>query len=133
MPAFLNKARNNVKTAAILINNGLPKNSAHPAYYSVFLLMKYVLAHFYSTSYDHQAEITKNTNSHKVISSKVLIFLKNEDPKNGNMYFEWYNKLKMIRRKADYKPVEIKNEILDHNFADAKVFFDAIMKHYKIV
>lgn len=132
MPAFLNKAKKNISTAEVLINNGLPMTSAHPAYYSVYLLMKYLMAHFQYIGYDQQEELTKNKDSHNVISSQVLSFLKVEDCKNGNAYFEWYNKLKMMRRKADYKPVEIKNEILNQNFADAKDFFDGIMEHFKI-
>ena len=99
MPAFLNKAHNNVSTAELLIDNGLPLTSAHPAYYSAFLLMKHLLANFCSQSYEKQDEITKGKDSHKVISRLALPFMARQDTETGSDYMVWYNKLKMMRKR----------------------------------
>ena len=79
MPAFLKKSRNNVTTAELLIGNGLPVTSAHPAYYSVFLLLKYMLAHFASISYSDQEALTSKKDSHGILSNEALKFLAAND------------------------------------------------------
>ena len=40
MASYLQKAKNDIVVAELLINNGLHKPSAHPAYYSAFLALK---------------------------------------------------------------------------------------------
>lgn len=122
MSAYLNKAHNNVATAEFLLDNGLPLTSAHPAYYSAFLLMKHVLAHFCSQSYERQDEISKNKDSHKVISNLALPYMARWDSETGNDYLVWYNKLKMMRNKADYKPEDIEDSLLRSNLDVAKNF-----------
>lgn len=59
MSAYKYKAQNNIITAETLLNNGLLLSSAHPAYYSVFLLIKFLLAHCFSVSYAQQETLTK--------------------------------------------------------------------------
>lgn len=130
MPAFLKKSRNNITTAELLIDNGLPVTSAHPAYYSVFLLMKYLLAHFGSHSYDKQEDISKNKDSHKVISNLALPFMATQDAETGNDYLYWYNKLKMMRNKADYKPIDIEDSLLKTNLNAAKDFIQNAESHF---
>lgn len=129
MSAYLNKSHNNVATAELLLDNGLPLTSAHPAYYSAFLLMKYVLAHFCSQSYEKQDEISKNKDSHKVISNLALPFMARQDAETGSDYLYWYNKLKMMRNKADYKPEDIENSLLRSNLTAAKDFIKSAELH----
>ena len=133
MAAFLNKARNNICVANILVESNLHISSAHPAYYSSFLMLKYILAHFDSISYTKQGELTKDKESHNVLSGLALPFLVDKDKIHGNDYLVWYNKLKMMRNKADYKPENIEDSLLEKNLEYAKEFISSIMMHFKIV
>lgn len=130
MPAYKNKAQNNIVTAEILLDNGLPLSSAHPAYYSSFLLMKFLLAHCFSVSYAQQETLTKNKDSHKILSNMALPTMAAQDTETGNDYLVWYNKLKMMRRKADYKPVEIQDSLLRDNLTTAKNFMKSVDTHF---
>jgi len=130
MPAYKNKAQNNIVTAEILLDNGLPLSSAHPAYYSSFLLMKFLLAHCFSVSYAQQETLTKNKDSHKLLSNMALPTMAAQDTETGNDYLVWYNKLKMMRRKADYKPVEIEDSLLRDNLTTAKNFMKSVDTHF---
>jgi uncharacterized protein (UPF0332 family) len=130
MPAYKNKAQNNIVTAEILLDNGLPLSSAHPAYYSSFLLMKFLLAHCFSVSYAQQETLTKNKDSHKILSNMALPTMAAQDTETGNDYLVWYNKLKMMRRKADYKPVEIEDSLLRDNLTTAKNFMKSVDTHF---
>lgn len=133
MAAYLNKARNNILAAETLVNNGLYVPSAHPAYYSSFLMMKYVLAHYFSIDYKRQDKLTEKKDSHKELSKIALPLLIKSDAENGNNYLEWYNKLKMMRNKADYRPESIGDTQLKKNFASAKGFMNEVTKHFNIV
>lgn len=130
MPEYKNKAQNNIVTAEILLDNGLPLSSAHPAYYSSFLLMKFLLAHCFSVSYAQQETLTKNKDSHKILSNMALPTMAAQDTETGNDYLVWYNKLKMMRRKADYKPVGIEDSLLRDNLTTAKNFMKSVDTHF---
>ena len=130
MPVYKNKAQNNIVTAEILLDNGLPLSSAHPAYYSSFLLMKFLLAHCFSVSYAQQETLTKNKDSHKILSNMALPTMAAQDTETGNDYLVWYNKLKMMRRKADYKPVEVEDSLLRDNLTTAKNFMKSVDTHF---
>jgi uncharacterized protein (UPF0332 family) len=130
MPAYKNKAQNNIVTAEILLDNGLPLSSAHPAYYSSFLLMKFLLSHCFSVSYAQQETLTKDKDSHKILSNMALPTMAAQDAETGNDYLVWYNKLKMMRRKADYKPVEIEDSLLRDNLTTAKNFMKSVDTHF---
>lgn len=132
MPAFLKKSQNNVTTAELLINKGLPATSAHPAYYSVFLLMKYLLAHFGPISYSDQEVLTNGKDSHGVLSKEALKFLSANDVITRNDYFVWYNKLKKMRKRADYTPGVIEEWELKDNLDIAKKFIKSADSHFKI-
>lgn len=132
MPAFLKKSRNNVTTAELLINNGLPVTSAHPAYYSVFLLMKYLLARFGLISYSDQEVLTNGKDSHGVLSREALKLLAANDAITRNDYFVWYNKLKKMRKQADYTPQVLEEWELKDNLDTAKTFIKSADSHFKI-
>ena len=131
MSAFLQKARNNVATAELLIDNDLSASSAHPAYYSAFLLMKYVLAHFCGKDYAMQDQETDNKDSHIILSGLALPFMVKQDVKVGNDYFVWYNKLKKMRKQADYTPQIIGKEKLKENLIVAKQFMLSVESNFK--
>lgn len=130
MSAYKDKAQNNIVTAEILLDNGLLLSSAHPAYYSSFLLMKYLLAHCFSVSYAQQETMTKNKDSHNILSKIALRTMAAQDTETGNDYLVWYNKLKMMRKKADYKPVEIEDSLLRENLTTAKDFMKSVDSHF---
>lgn len=131
MSAFLQKARNNVVTAEFLIDHDLSVSSAHPAYYSAFLLMKYVLAHFCGKDYAMQDQETIGKDSHLIISEFALPFMVKQDVKTGNDYFVWYNKLKKMRKQADYNSQMIEKEKLTENLMVAKQFMLSIETNFK--
>lgn len=133
MASYLQKAKNDIVVAELLINNGLHKPSAHPAYYSAFLALKYVLAHFYSIDYAQQDVMTSQKDSHKILSNKALPFMVKDDGGTGNDYFVWYNKLQMMRRQADYKPDAIEDSLLKENLNTAKEFMRRINLRFKKV
>jgi len=130
MSAYKYKAQNNIITAETLLNNGLLLSSAHPAYYSVFLLIKFLLAHCFSVSYAQQETLTKNKESHKVLSNMALTTMAAQDTETGNDYLVWFNKLRMMRRKADYNPVEIADSLLRENLTTAKKFMESVDTHF---
>lgn len=132
MPAFLKKAQNNIATAELLMDNGLPVTSAHPAYYSVFLLMKYLLARFGSLSYRDQEVLIDRKDSHGVLSKEALKLLAANDAITRNDYFVWYNKLKKMRKQADYTPHVIEEWELKDNLDTAKTFIKSADSHFKI-
>ena len=60
----------------------------------------------------------------------VLPTMAAQDAETGNDYLVWYNKLKMMRRKADYKPVEIEDSLLKDNLTTAKNFMKSVDTHF---
>lgn len=130
MASYLQKARNNIAVAELLISNGLHKPSAHPAYYSAFLALKYVLANFYSVDYAQQDGMTIQKDSHKALSNKALPLMVKDDGETGTDYFVWYNKLQKMRRQADYKPDAIEDSLLIENLNTAKAFMKGINLHF---
>ena len=132
MSEYLQKAHNNVITAGLLVENGLTIPSAHPAYYSAFLALKYVLSHFNSVDYAQQDKMTRGKDSHNILSNKALPFMAKTDPMTKNDYFVWYNKLKKMRRQADYKPDVIEDAHLIENLNIAKNFIESVSQHFKI-
>ena len=117
--------------AELLIYNDLPASSAHPAYYSAFLLMKYVLAHFCGKDYTIQDQETDGKDSHIILSKSVLPFMVKQDVKTGNDYLVWYNKLKKMRKQADYTPQIIEKEKLKKNVIVAKQFMLSVESNFK--
>ena len=132
MPAYLQKAHNNIVTAEVLFNNGLTKSSAHPAYYSAFLSIKYVLAYFCSVAYEQQDIMSHDADSHNRLSSIALPEMIKLDATTGRDYLVWYNKLKKMRRLADYKPDPIADSMLQDNLIAAKNFFNCVKTHFLI-
>lgn len=130
MPTYKSKAQSNIATAEILLENGLPLSSAHPAYYSVFLLLKYILAHYCSIDYIEQNKLASNQGSHREIADRALPYLVANDVEVASDYRVWYNKLEMIRRKADYRPVKLKETQIRDVLNVAKSFKDNVEKHF---
>ncbi len=131
MPAYLKKAHDNVKVAEFLVDNGLFKSSAHPAYYSAFLSIKYILAHSENIDYEAQDAMTSGKDSHNVLKNLALPIMAKKDPVTSNDYLVWYNKLKKMRKLADYKNDEIPDEDLIANLDVAKVFMQHVDSYIK--
>ena len=133
MSAYLQKAHNNIVVAEMLFNNGQKYSSAHPAYYSAFLSVKYVLAHLLSIDYTKQEEMTQGQESHKAIFEPALKAMATSDTATGVNYYEWYNQLRKMRRLADYKPDSIEVADLQCNLNMAKSFLNKVDANFKTV
>lgn len=132
MSAYLQKAHNNVDTAELLVTNGLLMPSAHPAYYSAFMAIKFVLAHFNSIDYATQDKMAEGKDSHNILSGLALPFMAKVDATTKNDYFVWYNKLKKMRRQADYRPDVIAEDLLRENLNVAKNFIKRVDLYFKV-
>lgn len=132
MSAYLNKAHNNVDTAKLLVDNDCLNSSAHPAYYSAFLYLKYVLAHHKDLDYGAQDAMTKGKDSHNTISNIALPFMAQKDTATGSDYLVWYNKLKKMRKRADYVPESISADYLKDNLAFAVEFMNHVEAFFKV-
>lgn len=132
MSAYLQKAHNNVDTAELLVANGFLMSSAHPAYYSAFLAVKYVLAHFKSIDYATQDKKAKGKDSHNSLSGLALPFMAKADATTQTDYLVWYNKLKKMRKQADYTPDVIADALLMENLNLAKNFIKRVDLYFKV-
>ena len=117
----------------LLEHGGVEVTSAHFSYYSVFLLMKYLLHHYMGDCYENQEQETKGRDSHKILSDKVLLNLASSDVTNVNDYITFYNHLNNIRRKADYVNEPIPQAVLEKSKDNAQEFFDKSSQLYNFV
>lgn len=138
MPVYQEKAKKNYEAAAHLIaldegdNMCIP--SAHMAYYSAFLITKYALAKSNTLSYDQQDQIAGGSTSHTAIFGAFMNKVLNIAPGDANDLMENFNKLKMLRQKADYKTdkSELTYIHMQKNVERAKDYYNNVASLYKI-
>lgn len=130
---YLHKAKENLEIAEyfLALSEGGSSVSAHFSYYSIFLLIKYLLNHYMGDSYAHQESESGGKDSHKILSNKALNELAKKDSVNANNYFSYYNHLNLMRKKADYSVVIISKATLQNTYDYAKTFFDNSVSLYK--
>lgn len=97
------KSEENLSAAALLIRNNCNTSSVHCSYYAGFQYSKYVLANYCNINYEDQEQQSKGRDSHFFVCQQIG---KNIDNKGKHLNFidynRYYNKLKMLRKKADY-------------------------------
>ncbi len=138
MPVYQEKAKKNYEAAARLIALGEGCNmyipSAHMAYYSVFLIIKYALAKSNTLSYVQQDQIAGGSTSHTAIFGSFINEVRNIAPSDANDLMVKYNILKMLRQKADYKTdkSELTYIHMQKNVERAKNYYNNVASLYKI-
>ncbi|MBR4327141.1 MAG: hypothetical protein IKP73_16625 [Bacteroidales bacterium] len=110
----------------MMLAMGLPMAvaSSHSAYYSVFQMMKYVLAQFMGVSYEQQNDTTKGKDSHESLLKIFLNLLKTKVGKPNIIIgiLSIYQSIKKMRSRCDYNTDKYTNEQLLTNVAKAKEF-----------
>lgn len=97
------KSKENLNAADLLIKNNLITSSVHCSYYAGFQYSKYVLANYCDIGYDVQEQQSKGKDSHFYVYNKMGEKIDNKgEHLNFIDYNRYYNKLKMLRKKADY-------------------------------
>ena len=138
MPVYQEKAKKNYEAAAHLVALGDGCNmyipSAHMAYYSAFLIMKYALAKSNTLTYDQQKHIAGASTSHTEIFRAFMDTIRNIAPGDANDLMVNFNKLKMLRQKADYKTdkSELTYIHMQKNVERAKDYCNNVASLYKI-
>lgn len=138
MSVYQEKARKNYEAAAHLVAKNESDNvyipSAHLAYYSAFLTVKYALANYNSVSYDLQDQIAGSLASHNAIFNSFMDEIKKRVALgDANDYMVEYKKMQMLRQRADYKkdaPM-LTYSNLKANVERAKTFYNKVATLYK--
>lgn len=138
MSVYQVKAKKNYEAAVHLVAKNESDNlyipSAHLAYYSAFMIMKYALANFNSISYDQQDQITGSSASHTLLFLSFMDEIKKRVALgDANDYMVNYNRMQLIRQKADYKTDKsgLTHIVLKENVDRAKTFYNNVATLYK--
>lgn len=137
MSVYQEKARKNYEAAAHLVAKNESDKvyipSAHLAYYSAFLIMKYALANYNSLSYDQQDQITGSSASHNAIFSIFMDEVRKVALGDANDYMVNYQRMQLIRQQADYKTDKsrLTHINLKANVERAKTFYNNVATLYK--
>lgn len=110
MNHLLEKSKENLISAKLLIDSGFYNSSLHCAYYSCLQLIKYVLIEFHDYyEFDFDNDSTKNKGgTHKyIIGSLTTAISINITAQKANRYKEDLNKVKLRREEIDYFPQKI--------------------------
>ena len=126
MCVYLTKSKENIKCADMMLSKGVPLAvaSSHSAYYSVFQMMKYVLAQFMDISYEQQKDETKGKDSHESLLKIFKNFLKTkvDKPSIIPIILSLYQSIKKMRTRCDYHIDDYTVAQLSTNVANAKNF-----------
>ena len=118
-------------SSANLLGENLSSPSVHLAYYSVFILIKYVACHFLCISYEDQDD-NKGQLSHKVIIDKVMDDIEVRDSNVWLDIIRRINSMKHLRAKADYKDETISSNALTTHLTYAKEILNYVKSLYGI-
>lgn len=131
MPNFRAKSEENIHAANLLIDKSLFTASVHCSYYAAFQMSKYILANFCDVGYKEQDNHSKGQGSHQYVSYRVRTCLNKLSSKYSDDYNTNYNKLKMLRKKADYTTIMIKKKEAENARNTAKRIIDLLTTNYK--
>lgn len=129
---MLHKSNNFYSSAQELKDSGFLCPSAHLAYYSVFIVLKYIVCNYLGISYEVQDKEHSGGMSHKEIIDKVI---DDVDDKNPDLSFDlerYVNSMKQLRVKADYKNEEIDGPSISRHLANAQNVYNIVKPLYGI-
>lgn len=109
MPNYKKKSEENLSAADLLIINNMYTSSVHCSYYAGLQFSKYVLANKCGIGYEDQEQNSKGKDSHYFVSDNTGRALDRMGEHIGFIdYNKFFNKLKKLRKKADYSEELIK-------------------------
>lgn len=123
---ILSKSGSNYEAGVILKTQNLNDPSAHCFYYSSFMLLKHILNNRLGYHYIDQDGFRGD--SHRNISIRIEESL-HSDHNTYNIFYENFNALKRLRKKADYSSDFITSE----DICNAEFYSRTIneqLKHY---
>lgn len=129
---MLYKSNSFYSSAQELRDSGFLCPSAHLAYYSVFIILKYIVCNYLGINYEVQDEEHSGGMSHKDIIEKVIYDV---DAKNPDLSFDlerYINAMKQLRVKADYKDEEIDEPSIVRHLTNAQNVYDIVKPLYGI-
>lgn len=103
MDVMLLKSDSFSSSADMLMKNGLLNPSAHLAYYSMFIFLKYVVNNYLDLSYIQQDNDGGGDKSHRKIIDRVVDDLDTKDEDASFDVNRYISAMKHLRAKADYK------------------------------
>lgn len=137
MSQLLRKSLLNLKASGILISNNIYDSSIHCAYYSCVQLMLHLLrSEFKKSEADVDSESEQGSRNEKGFHNWLTNFYIKELMKKDFMLTRDFNKfviaLKSSRVKADYKNIEIKENIAKQNLDLAKQINQLLQENFQI-
>lgn len=132
MKTYLQKSLDNLKASDSLVNGTCDIASAHPAYYSLFLLTKYVLSARLGCTYVEQDVYKDDKDSHNKLQGLFFKKLASVPDFEINDYLVKFNTVRKLRRLADYKPDEIPHNHLENNNKEAHRFVEGLNQQFNL-
>lgn len=133
MPNFRIKSEENLHAAKLLMDSNMFTSSVHCSYYAGFQMSKHVLANFCSISYAQQEKEAKGKDSHFYISNKLGNKLQAMNKFYSIDYNKYYSTLKMLRKKADYSGILIKDKEAQRAYDNADKLITLLKEKYAIL
>ena len=109
---YKEKSNENFKAANSLMKQKLYDPMAHCAYYSGFLLAKYVLNEYCDINYEQQRTESKSKDSHFFVINSLGEWIGKDDSRRlmkADCY-TYFDKLKRYRKTADYEVDKLSKE-----------------------
>lgn len=107
MPKMKQKSNENMNAANLLVSKNMYTASIHCFYYSGFQLSRYVLCNSFGVPYSQQDSESRGKDSHFYVIEKTGAYLDKRHHIDMLDYMKFINKLKSLRKKADYSMYEI--------------------------
>ena len=133
MPNLKAKSEENIHAANLLIDNSLFMASVHCSYYAAFQMSKHILANCCGIGYKEQDAYSTGQGSHQYVNHMVRKNLNKLSTKYSDNYNTNYNKLRMLRKKADYTTIQIKKKDAENARNMAKCIIDLLTTKYNVI
>lgn len=132
MSPYIQKSIDNLKAADCLVESSWYEASAHPAYYSIFLLSKELLHTYFGIKYEEQSSLFKGPKSHQSLMKRFAECVIDVPDFEPNDYLQWFNQTNMMRNKADYKPSHLNISVYKSNVKCVHDFCCGINNFFKL-
>lgn len=127
------KAEENLSAARLLIGGNMFSSSVHSSYYAGFQFSKHVLANFCGLSYERQEKESKGKDSNHYIEYKMADELDKKNHTYYTDYLYYYDKMKMLRKKADYSNKDISDKEASRAYYCADKIITFLKTKYSIL